>query len=351
MSSDLNTADQITQAGPRPGIIDLGPGYLDPALIPGQLIQRWAAQAIERWGTAALAYGADGGPGVLRAWLAQWTTGSGPHVCGQENVLVTGGTSAALDRLAADLARSGTTVLTESLTYDLGRQIFTGKGVRTIAVPGPADDVDVAELRTAALQALHDTGKAPAMYLIPTFHNPTGRVLSEPRRREILALAADLGSTVIEDQAYADLSYDAAPPPPLWQLSERPELVITLYSVAKCLAPGLRLGWLVSADDVVASLAASGERRSGGGPNHFAAMTLAAGCVTGAFEPHVSKLIEALSERRDDLVDALSSQLPDGFEVIRPAGGFFAWVMLPDGVDDRELLGRAERHGVSFAVG
>jgi len=316
MNGDGNTTYGITQARPRPGITDLGPGYLDAALIPARMIQRWAAEAIGRWGAAALSYGADAGPGVLRACLAERTAGAGPRRCRAENVLVTGGTSAALDRLAVGLARAGTTVLTESFTYDLGRLIFTSRGVTTIEVPGPADDVDVTELRRAALRVLRSTGLPPAIYLIPTFHNPTGRVLTTARRREILALTAELGATVIEDQAYADLGYDGTPPPPLWQLSERPELVITLYSVAKCLAPGLRLGWLVGAESAVAELAASGERRSGGGPNHFAAMAFAAGCVSGELDPHVSSLVETLRRRRDELVDALACQLPAGFRAI-----------------------------------
>lgn len=351
MTGDANTPGGITQACPRPGITDLGPGYLDPALIPAGLIRRWAGMAIDQWGTAALSYGADEGPAVLRQFIADRMSDGGAGHCGAQNVLVTAGTSAALDRLAADLALAGTVVLTESLSYDLGRLIFTTRGVRTVEVPGPADDVDVAELRRAARTVLDSTGRPPAFYLIPTFHNPTGRVLSAARRQEILALADELEALVIEDQAYADLSYDGLPPPPLWQLTQRPDLVISLYSLAKCLAPGLRLGWLVSADAVVARLAASGERRSGGGPNHFTAMALAAGCAAGEFGPHVAGLSDALRLRRDAFAGALGPELPAGFDLVRPAGGFFCWVSLPPGADDRELLARAERRGVSFAAG
>src|SRR5215472_14064552 len=212
MNRHDSTADilGIMQRDPPRGLVDLGPGYLDPALVPVELIGRWTAQALDRWGASALGYGADAGPLPLRAAAASRISGAAwARECAPSQLIVTGGTSAALDQLAMRFSREGRAVLTESLTYDLGRKIFTGWGVRTVAVRGPADDVDVAELARAAKQAARSTGIPPAIYLIPTFHNPTGRVLSTGRRRDILAVAEQAGSLVIEDQAYSELHYQS----------------------------------------------------------------------------------------------------------------------------------------------
>jgi DNA-binding transcriptional MocR family regulator len=350
-SSECPPGPGIIQAEPRPGMVELGPGYLDPALVPAALIRKWAADATDRWGARSLAYGANAGPWELRACLAARVP-AGSSRCGPANVLTTGGTSAALDMLAARFAREGRAVLTEDPTYDLGRLIFTGRGAVTVPVPGPAADLDVSLLRRAVSQATRVSGLPPAIYLIPTFHNPTGRVLSARRRREVLELAHDTGAVIIEDQAYAELSYDGQPPPaPLWADSDDPERVVTLYSLAKCVAPGLRMGWLVGSERLVAELAAEPARLSGGGPNHFTATLIMAACLSGELDSHVALLRRELRARRDTLVSALAAELPAGFGLRRPAGGFFAWVSLPAGMADRELLDLAEQRGVSFAAG
>jgi 2-aminoadipate transaminase len=351
MSNYLNTVDPrssvgIIQGNPRPGLVDLGPGYLDPVLVPAKLIGQWAADALSYWGRHALAYGANAGPWELRVQLAARTAG-----CGPGNVMITGGTSAAIEHLAMRFAHEGRLVLTESLTYDLGRMIFTGWGVKTIAVPGPVDDLDVDQFRKAARRAVRSSGLPPAMYLIPTFHNPTGRVLSAERRAEICALAQEIGALIVEDHAYADLGYEAPPPRSLWSMAADPEQVITLYSFAKCLAPGLRVGWLTGGERLVAELTASPVRMSGGGPNHFSAMVVMAGLVNDQVESHVSALRDQLRLRRDALIPQLVRQLPEDFTVARPAGGFFTWIGLPGGVSDEALLRTAEQRGVSFAVG
>lgn len=338
-------AHGIMQRDPVPGLVDLGPGYLDPRLVPAELIGRWTAEALDRWGASVLGYGADAGPWPLRA-LAAARIG-----CTPSQVIVTGGTSAAMDQLAMRFSGEGRTVLTESLSYDLGRKIFTGWGVETLAVPGPADDIDVAEFAHAVKRATWSAGVVPAIYLIPTFHNPTGRTLSTVRRREFLAMAEHTGALIIEDHAYSELYFQSPPPPALRELARDPEQVISLYSLAKCLAPGLRLGWLAGGERLVAALEASPVRVSGGGPNHFTAMAVMTGMDNGELDVHVDGLRGELRTRRDRLVSALRNGLPPGFTVSLPAGGFFLWIGLPAGVHDDSLLQAAERAGLSFAAG
>jgi 2-aminoadipate transaminase len=340
----------VNQADPRPGMVELGPGYLDPALLPTGLMGRWVARALDRWGAQTLGYGANPGPSQLRAALAARTAVVARGTCRAEEVLVTAGTSAALDQIALRLAGEGRVVLTEALTYDLGRDIFAGRGVPVVAVPGPLDDIDVGELGRAAARAGRDTGRPPALYLIPTFHNPTGRVLCAARRREIVELAERLGLLVIEDQAYAELSYEDRPPPALRSYASDPQAVLSLYSFAKCLAPGIRAGWLVAGERLVAELAADPVRVSGGGVNHFAVLAVAAGCLDGDLDRWLGDLRGQLRTRRDALVAALAG-LPGGYRADRPAGGFFLWLRLPAGVDDAALVREAQTCGVSVAPG
>jgi len=340
----------VNQSDPRPGMVELGPGYPDPALLPTDLMRHCASRALERWGPQALGYGADAGPADLRRMLAARVAATDGGRSRSANVLVTAGTSAALGQLAIRVAREGRMLLTESLTYDLGRKIFQEYGVRVRAVPGPLDDLDVGAVRRAALRAERDAGQPPVLYLVSTFHNPTGRVLSPARRTELMTLAERLGLLVLDDLAYVDLSFGAPPPPPLHSCADDADRVVTLYSFAKCLAPGVRVGWLVSGERTVAELAGDAVRRSGGGPNHLAVMAVSVACLEGHLDARLAWLRGQLRIRRDALADGLAG-LPDGYRPAEPGGGFFTWVGLPAGVDDRRLLREAEARGVSFALG
>jgi 2-aminoadipate transaminase len=343
--------EPITQATPRPGITDLGPGYLDAELLATELLREACLEALETWGPSAMAYGANAGPPPLRRFLAAKASTAGGTACTSANVLVTGGTSTMLSELAARLAGEGTVLLTEALTYDLGRAIFAELGVRVVAVPG-LPDLDPDELRRTAVRTARSSGKPPALYVAPTFHNPTGRVLSLDRRRAMLAVAEQTGMRVIEDQAYADLDYgDEIVPPPLTALADDPDSVVGLYSFSKSLAPGIRVGWLIGSEKRVSRLETGAERRSGGGPSHFAALAVAAACTSGSFDAHLVELRRQLRLRRDAALSPLLGALPPGFSVRVPTGGYFVWVDIPAAVDDRAVLREAEARGMSCALG
>ncbi|NUT37525.1 MAG: PLP-dependent aminotransferase family protein [Hamadaea sp.] len=329
------------QGDQRDDVIDLGPGYPEPALLPARLLADAATAVLSRHATEALSYGANNGPGQLREFLASQIEGSTP-----DQILTTAGTSSALAGIAADLRRRDAVVLTESLTYNLGRKIFVDRGLPVEAVPGPLDDLDVDELRRAA----QGHRQPVAFYVMPTFHNPTGRVLSAERRADLLRLAARTGMTIVEDHAYSSLGF-APSPPPLWSLNRDGVAVFTLVSLSKCLAPGLRLGGVVGPDGFAERLEQDGERVSGGGPNHLTAATIAHAVACGAVADHVRGLIGELRARRDALHAALEGNLPPGYTLAHPAGGYFQWIGLPSAAHEGALLRAAEDLGVSFAPG
>src|SRR6185295_10821724 len=153
---------------------------------------------------------------------------------------------------------------------------------------------DDAGLRIDALEAaivgLRRAGRRPRMlYLVPTFHNPTGVSLSPERRAALVELAAAEELLIVEDDVYRELAYDGPAPPSLWSVAP-PGVVVRMGSFAKSLAPGLRLGWLTGGAPLVGRLLGSGLRDSGGGPSNFAAMVVAELCASGRFEEHVAGL-------------------------------------------------------------
>lgn len=334
----------------RPGIIELGWGHPDAALLPVAGMRRAALSVLDRAGATALAYGADQGPAALIAWLRERIARTEGRAPANDAIMITGGVSHALDQICTLCTQPDDVVLVESPTYHLAMRIMRDHPLRLVPVA-----VDEAGLRIDALATtiaeLRRGGRPPRLlYTIPTFHNPTGVSLSDERRAALVALAAAEGMLIVEDDVYRELSYDGPAPPSLWSMAP-PGVVVRLGSFAKSLAPGLRLGWLTADAALVARIVGSGLLDSGGGTNHFTAMVVAEFCAAGLFDEQVATFRAAYRVRRDALVQALGSYLPPGCTWAVPAGGFFVWVSLPEGLDAAALLPRAEATGVAYLPG
>ncbi len=334
----------------RPGIVEFAWGHPALDLLPVDGLSRAAQAALERDGPSALSYGAEQGPICLieqaRARLGRLEGVSPPP----EQVMITGGTSQALDMLCTLLTQPGDTILVESPVYHLALRIFHDHGLELVPVPSDGEGLRVDALEET-LVSLQDQGRrARWLYTVPTFNNPTGLTMEAERRRALAALVQREGLTVLEDDAYCDLWYDSPPPPTLY--SQTPVgVVVRLGSFSKVLAPGLRLGWMVAAPEIVRRCAGSGMLDSGGGVNHFTAHVVATYIELGLLDEQVDKLRASYRQRRDVLLDAMASHLPEGCEWACPGGGFFVWLRLPPGVDSAALLPIAEAAGVSYVPG
>jgi len=319
----------IIQFAERPGILDLGCGHPSPALLP---VEPWLAatrESARTYGWQALTYGTEAGPGPLIEWLSDHLKTSG--------FFITAGASHALALITDLLAEPGDTVLVDAPTYHFALRILRDRGVQLVAAP-PDLDGCIASLRASG-------HRVPMMYLVPTFGNPTGASVPGGRRHYLVEVARRTGVTIVEDDTYRELFYDGPAPVSLWDLASGTE-VVRIGSFAKTVAPGLRLGWINASPALLTRLAGLGYVDSGGGVNHATALAMAAFCASGAFARHVDGLRAAYRERRDVLAGALR-----GLQAELPAGGWFLWARLPDGVLSEDLLPVAERYGVSFVPG
>jgi 2-aminoadipate transaminase len=341
----------FTQNELREGFIEFAFGEPDPALLPVGLVRDAADRALMGPDAAgALAYGSNPGPEALREAIAERTTAREGLALAAGDVLVSGGNSQALGQVLTDLTRPGDVVFVERPTYNLALGIIADHAVEVTGVPLDGEGLDVAALETA-VRARRASGRRPRLlYTIPTFHNPSGLSLSPARREQLLELARREDLVIVEDDVYRELSFEGDAPPALRTLDpEAP--VVRLGSFAKSLAPGLRLGWIDAPAGLREVLAADGVLESGGCVSQFSAHVVAALLAAGAYGAHVAALRLAYASRRDALAEALGEHLPAGCSFIKPAGGFFVWVTLPDGLTASALLPAAERHHVGFAPG
>lgn len=333
----------------RPGIVEFGWGHPDPTVLPTAFMAEAAALALRRDGRAALAYGAEQGPGRLIEQVRMQLTGDAAPPPA-EQVMITGGISQALDMLCAHLSRPGDVVLVEAPTYHLALRIFRDRGLRMVQIPGDGQGIHV-EAVEAMLAMLRGRGERVAfLYGVPTFGNPTGNTLALARRAALAQLARSSNLVVIEDDAYGMLWYDAPPPASIYSLAPAGPIV-RLGSFAKILAPGLRLGWMLADPALVQRCALSGLLDSGGGVNHFTAQIVACLIELGHLEAHIEQLRATLRMRRDSLLEALARHLPSGCTWNPALGGFFVWIRLPPHLHATALLPRAEALGVSYLPG
>jgi DNA-binding transcriptional MocR family regulator len=271
---------------------------------------------------------------ALREAVAGWFGRHGlPTRPGQ--VLVTTGVQQALALLADLLVRPGDPVLVESPTHPGALDVLRRVGARL--VPLRLDEVEeqVARVRPRLL------------YVVPTFATPDGRVMGEPARRQLAALAAELRVPVVEDEVLADLAVDPPPPPPFLAGFATPDApVVTVGSASKTFWGGLRVGWLRAPEALVAQLGRMKAIADLGSP--LLSQALAARLLPLAHQ--VSEVRgRQLAERRTALATALRELLP-GWSWRLPPGGASLWARLPAG-DARVLAQRAARHGVSFVPG
>jgi 2-aminoadipate transaminase len=316
-------------------MISFARGVPAPECLPVEELADCARVALERDGKTILSYGASSGYGPLREWLAA------RHDVDPARVFVTNGSLQGFVLLAQRLA-AGKRVLVERPTYDRPLKILRELGTHIEALHCDDEGLD-----PDALEEALKSGEKPAfVYLIPTFQNPSGRTLSEERRRRVAELAREHEVLVLEDDPYSLVRFEGEPLPSVFELSGG-EIAYS-SSFSKTIAPGLRVGWFVLPEPLArdVELAANGTYI---GPVLLGQAAAHEFVSRGLFEPNLERVRELIGKRRDAMLAALDRELPE-IRITRPEGGYFLWAELA-GVDATELLARAEAAGVTFVKG
>ncbi|HEY6287335.1 MAG TPA: PLP-dependent aminotransferase family protein [Ktedonobacteraceae bacterium] len=266
------------------------------------------------------------------------------------NLMVIAGSTHGVDMLARLYARPGGVVLVEAPTYVDSIHVFRDQQVELCSIPVDEDGLIPSELEKQIVQ-LHSGGTFPSMlYTIPNFHNPTGSTLSEIRRIEIIRIARHHGLLIVEDDVYRDLSFDGTVPASFYALANGQQ-VFSIGSFSKTLAPGLRLGWLVGAEEAIQHCVNCGTMQMGGGANPFVAHMVAEYCQSGSLEKHISRVQSLYKMRRDVALEALEQYMPSDVSWTHPAGGFFIWLSFPEHVFAQDVKRMALEEGVLVSAG
>jgi 2-aminoadipate transaminase len=324
-------------------------GNNDPDQVPVEGLIDAVNAVLRREGKTLATYGLASGPQgylPLRQFLAAKLKSDAGIDCAADEILIVSGSLQALDLVNATLLARGDTVIIERDTYQGALNRLTRLGVNVVGIP-----LDHEGMRMDALaEALADLKRRDVtpkyIYTIPTVQNPTGTIMPQTRRTELLKLAEQYGVPIFEDDCYADLIWDGKRPPAIHAMSTNCG-VIHIGSFSKSIAPALRVGYIVAPWNVLSRMLAL---KTDAGSGALEQMVLAEYCAPH-FGSHVPKLTRGLRAKLDTLMEALNEQFGTAAEFEDPKGGIFLWVKLPDHVDTLKLYQAALAAGVAINPG
>ena len=337
----------------KPGIISFAGGFPDSAMFDVDGIREASNAALAKDPGAALQYGATEGFNPLREQLSQFMAQKGAKDVAADQLIVTTGSQQALDLLGKTLIGPGDKVIVEGPTFLATIQCFRLYGAELISAPIDGDGV-----QTDKLEALIAEHKPKFVYLIPTFGNPSGAMLSAERRKRVLELAVKYNTLIVEDDPYGDLYFGDAPPPSLLAMSPQVpgsrDLLVHCGSLSKVLSPGLRVGWMIGPAELLAK-ATMCKQFSDAHTSTFAQATAAEYLKAGRMPATLAKVRSVYAQRAQTMGDALRQQLGDAVRFVQPQGGLFVWARLTGAggkVNDGNVYAkRAIEQGVAFVPG
>jgi 2-aminoadipate transaminase len=325
-------------------LISFSYGLADPTLFPHKELVAAVATALEDDLNGALNYGLS--YRGLTKQIVERLRVQGVEA-EEDQILVSYGSSQVLGLLPRVFVDPGDTVIIEGPSFMGAVRYFAQSGARLVTAPTDEQGLDTGALETILADLRREDVRPKFIYTIPTFHNPTGATLPLARRKKLVALAAEYGVLVVEDDAYSDLRFEGQPVPYLSALDDD-GWVLRVSTYSKILAPGVRVGYAYGRREIIERLEMF---RSEGGSGPFMTRVVAKYCEGGRLEAHIRDLNDLYRSKRDLMLEAIAREFPADVTTLRPEGGFFIWCRLPADVSAAKLLPLAEARGVTLLPG
>lgn len=339
--ANLPIIQEINRSEFNPAVIRLGTGELSPELFPKEMMKTVMEKLPEQ--ITSLGYEEPKGQLFLRQEISKYLKTIGIDAS-SSCILIVSGALQALHLISLGLLQPNSTVFLEKPSYLYSLHVFQSVGIKLLGLP-----LDKEGLSVKALSGQQKQKKGALLYTIPSFHNPTGIVMSTARRQEIIRACEEDRLPVIEDDVYRELWLDAPSPPPLKSLDQN-GLVLYLGSMSKTLSPGLRIGWLAGPESVIERLADL-KMQTDYGSSSLSQWVAAEWLASGLYTKHLGEVREQLRVRRGVMIGALENYFSELATWHQPQGGFYIWLRLNQQVAMQELFKRALEKGILLNPG
>ncbi|WP_019423196.1 aminotransferase-like domain-containing protein [Paenibacillus sp. OSY-SE] len=339
---NLPTIQTINRMEFDPTMIRLGTGELSPELLPQEQVRLLFAELARQH--VPLGYEEALGTYALRSQVSAHLQRVGISAP-PSTILIVSGSLQAFQLISAALLEKGSTMLLEKPSYLYSIHAFQSAGMKLIGLP-----MDESGLQVSHVERFKRQYDASLLYTIPTFHNPTGTVMSDKRRRDLLETSLRIGLPILEDGAYEELWFGhEAPPPPLRALDTQGQ-VLYVGTMSKIVSPGLRIGWVVGPQPVIERLADI-KMQTDYGSSSLSQAAAAEWFGAGWHAEHCRTIRRQLKERRDCMLQLLDAHWSNLATWSTPQGGFYIWVTLHADISMAALFEHALKRGILINPG
>ena len=325
--------------------ISFDSGHAFPGLLPDLTAE--AEVALQKYGSETLQYAPRPGLPDLRDWIVDYMRRDGISQATVEEVLVTNGAKHALELVCRLLLDEGDAIVVTAPTYFTAVPIFKSFGVEFIEIHQDIEGLDVSELKNVIAQRKRKNLRLPKfIYDVPDFHNPTAITMSRRRREALIDFAEGNGIFIVEDSPYRRVLFEGELEPPLKAL-DRSDTVLLLGTFSKIMAPGLRIGWVHGAADLIQRMV---QLKTDGGSCPLTQRIIVEFCSGGRLSGHLAGVQATYREHRNHMVAAIRRELPEASFTV-PHGGYYVWLTLPQEFDGNDFAARAAKEDVSLIPG
>jgi 2-aminoadipate transaminase len=328
-----------------PDVISLGIGAIAKECLPIDQVREITNEIMrfDKRGPEALAYGPVQGVKDLREAICTELLAPKGVKANPDNILVLTGGLEAMNLICQLYIDAGDTILVEAPTFVHAVETFKMFQANCVSVEMDDDGMTVEDLEEKIKK--HN----PKMvYVIPTFHNPTGRTLSLERRQKIAELGSKYDTIILEDDPYRDIRYSGEDLLPIKAFDKTGHTILA-NSLSKVFSPGLRIGYIYAKDEIISKLCDA--KSATNSHTSMLPQILAAEFFKRGYWPDQLKLLcDVHRERRDVMMECIDKYFPEGTKHTFPDGGLFTWVELPGGLDATELLPDAIKETNAYYV-
>ncbi len=331
----------------RPEVVSLAGGMPNISGLPLDVVGSLLHELVGKNGMTALQYGSGQGDPTLREQICEVMRPNG-IAAHPDDVTVTVGSQQALDLVTRIFIDPGDVILAEAPSYVGALGTFRSYEADVVHVEMDDDGLVPDRLREAISSVEAAGRRIKFLYTIPSYHNPAGVTLTEERRAEVLDICRRADVLIIEDDPYGLLGFGGDVPRAM--RADDAEQVIYLGSFSKTFAPGFRVGWALAPHAVREKLVLAAEN-SVLCPPAFSQLAVSEYLTGHDWIGQVKDFRETYQERRDAMLGALDDMMPTTAHWTRPAGGFYVWLTLPEGIDTKAMLPRAVTERVAYVPG
>lgn len=334
--SNLDTIQIINRYEFTEGYVRLSSGEPSPELFPKEMMKEVLGSVADEM--TNLGYEEPKGMLYLREQVSNYLKTFG-ILAPPENILIVSGALQAIQLISIGLMQPGSTVFLEKPSYLYSLNIFQSIGLRRSAVP-----MDREGLIPNQLIQTKPKHRQSILYTVPSFHNPTGTVMSERRRNELLEVCVKNQIPIIEDDVYRELWIDEPSPLPIKSIDQN-NSVLYVGSVSKTLSTGLRIGWLVGPEAVIERLGDL-KMQNDYGSSSLSQLTAGKFLESGLYQTHSAFVREKLKIRRQVTLEALELYFKDLADWSIPQGGYYIWLKFKWPLPMKEFFEEAFRQGI-----